>query len=208
VQSAILHYPRDLRQARSLLHEAGWTNREDGTQEKNGEPFSLTMRDADGEQDPLILASQWKEIGVSATYEPRSTALLRDRQDRATFTGVDITANPMAILSVTRRLATVGIPATENRWTGSNRGGYSNQGWDELDRRVNGALRQQERVDIEREMLRIFTADLPLLPLFFRFDLVPVGAGIKGPMPNTGTSHRGFILHTWNVAEWDLPSAG
>ncbi len=110
----------------------------------------------------------------------------------------------MAILSVSRRLATSGIPTAENHWSGSNRGAYSDPTWDELDHRILGALHEQERVDVERELLRVFSADLPLLPLYFRFDLVPVGGGIRGPVANTGTAHRGFILHTWNIADWDV----
>ncbi len=205
VQSAITHYTPDMRRAASLLEDAGWKRGSNGNLDKNGQPFSLTMRDGDGEQDSLIIASNWKALGINGAYEPRGTALMRDRQDRATFTGVDITSNPMAILSVSRRLATVGIPTAENRWSGSNRGGYTNPTWDDLDKRAFASLQEGDRVDIERELARIYTTDLPLLPLYFQFDVVPVGGGIKGPVANTGVSHRGFILHTWNIAEWDAP---
>jgi len=197
-------YPYDQARARALLEEAGWHSDADGMLQKNGHHFNLTIRDADGEQDALAVASNWKAIGVTATYEPRTTALLRDRQDRATFTGVEMTSNPMAILSASRRLASINIPTAENRWSGSNRGGYNNPAWDELDRRAYGSLQERERIDIEREMVRLYTADLPALPLYFRMDTVPVGGGIRGPVPNTGVAHRGFILHTWNIADWDI----
>ena len=208
VQSAATRYQTDIRRATAMLEDAGWQRTNGETIEKNGQRFDLTLRDADGEQDALILAANWKAIGITGTYEPRSTALLRDRQDRATFTGVEITVNPMAILSVSRRLATVGIPTAENKWTGSNRGAYSNPAWDELDRRAYTSLQGQDRVDIERELVRIYTTDLPLLPLFFRLDVVPVGGGITGPVANTGVAHRGFILHTWNIVDWDVSPRG
>jgi peptide/nickel transport system substrate-binding protein len=208
VQSAATRYQTDIRRAASLLEDAGWQRTSGGTIEKNGQRFELTMRDADGEQDALILAANWKTIGITGTYEPRTAALLRDRQDRATFSGVEITVNPMALLSVSRRLATVGIPTAENKWSGSNRGGYSNPAWDELDRRAYTSLQENDRVDIERELVRVYTTDLPLLPLFFRPDVIPVGGGIAGPVANTGVAHRGFILHTWNIADWDLTPKG
>jgi hypothetical protein len=30
-----------------------------------------------------------------------------------------------------------------------------------------------------------------------------MGGGLTGVVANTGTAHRGFILHTWNIHEWD-----
>ena len=48
------------------------------------------------------------------------------------------------------------------------------------------------------------TTDYPLLPLYFRSDLVPVGGKLTGPVANTGVAHRGFILHTWNIHDWDI----
>ena len=204
LQDAITRYPYDPRQASALLAEVGWRPGADGVLEKGGVKFNLTMRDTDGERDSLIVAANWKEIGIIGTREPRTAAALRDREDRATFTGVEISSNPMGAAAVIRRIASYNIPTAENRWTGTNRGGYSNPAWDELDLRMLGALQERQRIDVERDLLRIYMAELPLMPLYFRSDLVPVGGGLTGPVPNTGVAHRGFILHTWNVHEWDL----
>ena len=67
-----------------------------------------------------------------------------------------------------------------------------------------GAMDESARLDIEKDLLRIYSTDLPLLPLYFRLDMVPVGGGLKGPVANTGVAHRGFILHTWNVHEGEI----
>jgi peptide/nickel transport system substrate-binding protein len=205
LQEAITPFPYDPRQASALLSEAGWQRGGDGVLEKGGTKFNMTLRDTDGERDSLIIGANWKEIGVVAAYEHRTAAALRDREDRATFTGADITSNPMGAAAVIRRLATYNTPTAQNRWTGTNRGGYSNPAWDELDIRMLNSLQESQRVDVERELLRTAMTDLPVLPLYFRWDLVPVGNGLKGPVPNTGVAHRGFILHTWNVHEWELP---
>ena len=188
------------------MEEAGWRIGGDGVLEKSGSKFQLTMRDQDqGDRDVLIIAATWKEIGVVGTYEHRTVAMLRDRQDRATFTGVDVAANPMGVAAVTRRFAAYNIPTAENRWTGTNRGGYSNAAWDDLDKRILGALDPATQTRLEQDLLRLYGADLPVLPLYFRSDLVPIGGRLKGPVANVGVAHRGFILHTWNVHEWDLP---
>jgi len=207
LRDAIFRYAPDTRRASALLEEAGWQRGPNGL-EKGGQHFQVAIRDADGEHDALILASSWKAVGINGTYEPRSTALLRDRQDRATFTGIEITSSPLALLSVSRKLAGINIPTADNRWTGSNRGAYSNPIWDDLDKRANTTLHERDRIDIERDLVRIYTTELPLLPLYFRMDAVPVGGGITGPVANTGVAHRGFILHTWNISDWDVPTRG
>jgi peptide/nickel transport system substrate-binding protein len=204
LQDSIVKYPYDVRRARALLEEAGWRPGSDGVMEKNGQKFNIAVRDQDGETEFLIVAASWKEIGVNATYEFRNAEALRDRQDRTTFSGADISSNPMGVAAVIRKTATNNIGTAENRWTGTNRGGYSNPAWDGLERRMLGALRESERLDLERELLRIYTSDLPLLPLYFRNDMVPVGGGLKGPVANTGVAHRGFITHTWNIHEWEI----
>jgi peptide/nickel transport system substrate-binding protein len=204
LQDAITRYPRDVRRAAALLAEAGWRPGSDGVLEKGGQRFEMTARDAEGERDVVILAADWKELGIALRYERRNAAALRDRQDRATFTGVDVTSNPMGLASVTRKTASYNIPTEQNRWTGTNRGGYSNPAWDTLDQRLLVALDDRSRLEIEREMLRLYTTEVPLLPMYFRNDLVPAIGGLTGPVANTGTAHRGFILHTWNIHEWDM----
>jgi peptide/nickel transport system substrate-binding protein len=204
LKDAITSHPFDQRRATALMQEAGWRPGGDGVLEKGGQRFALTMRDADGERDSVIIASNWKQIGVVGSYEPRNAAALRDRQDRATFTGVEVSSNPMGAAAVTRRSASYNIPTEQNRWTGTNRGGYSNPAWDALDQRMLVALDDKARIEIEREMLRLYTSEPWLGPLYFRNDVVPMGGGLTGIVPNTGTSHRGFILHTWNVQDWDI----
>jgi peptide/nickel transport system substrate-binding protein len=190
LQDAITRHQHDIRQANALLAEAGWRMGGDGILEKGNQRFTMAVRDADGERDTVILGSQWKQVGVGATYEPRNAAALRDRQDRATFTGGEVSSNPMGPAAVTRRSATYNIPTAENRWTGTNRGGYSNPAWDALDQRMLAALEDRARIDVEREMLRLYTTELWLLPLYFRNDLVPMGGGLSGVVANPTRERR------------------
>lgn len=204
LQSAITRQPYDPRRATALLEEVGWRKGGDGVLEKGGQRFRLTMRDQEGERDPVIIAAGWKGLGIIGEYELRTAAMLRDRQDRATFTGVDVTSNPMGAASASRRFAGYNTPTAENRWTGTNRGGFASAAWDDLDRRILAALDDRTRLDLERDLLRVFSAELPALPLYFRWDVVPVGGNLTGVQANTGVAHRGFILHTWNAHEWDI----
>src|SRR5437762_5663980 len=134
------------------MEEVGWRPGGDRVLEKGGQKFDMVVRDQEGQTDFLIIAANWKEIGVNATYEFRNAEALRDRQDRTSFSGADISSNPMGVAAVIRKTATNNIGTAENRWTGTNRGGYSNPAWDALEKRMLGALKESDRLDIEREL--------------------------------------------------------
>lgn len=204
LQNAIARYPFDARKATELLAEAGWRPGADGVLQKNGQRFALLARARGVEREGLIVLDSWKKLGLAAEIEAFPDQLLRDREFRATFTGFDITSNPMGPAAASRRFAGYNAPTAENKWTGTNRGGFSNPQWDDLDKRINVALEDSVRVDLERDLVRTFTAELPVLPITYKFDTVPIGGGLTGVQPVTGVAHRGFILHTWNVHEWDI----
>ncbi len=204
VKASIDRFPYDVRRASALLEEVGWQRGPDGVLQKNGKPFALTIRDMEGEKQPLIVADYWKAIGVAGSYEYESPSQLQDREWRATFSGVVMYRNGTDLQSVVQRIATSNIPTPGNRWTGSNRGGYSRPEWDEIGGRAVATLDERTRLDLERRLLEIFTRDLPLLPLFFHFEELPVARTLTGIVPYTGTAPNTATYLTWNVHEWDV----
>ncbi len=131
---------------------------------------------------------------------------MQDRQARATYSGFLFTNNGIDIKSVARRVASDNIPTADNRWTGTNRGGYASERWDELGERILASLEDRTRLDLERQMLQLFTSELPLLPLLYTLDELPIGGGLTGPSPNTGVPMNSTISRSWNVHEWDIAS--
>ncbi len=65
-------------------------------------------------------------------------------------------------------------------------------------------LEEAKRIDVQREMVGIFSQDLPLLPLYYEMEAVAVGWGLTGVMPITGISDQGSPKSTWNIHEWDV----
>jgi peptide/nickel transport system substrate-binding protein len=199
---AVTRYPHDLRRAASLLDEAGWQLDQDGTRQKAGQRFHVSVR---GNEDVVaIVADQWKTLGVTTRYESVPPQLARDREARASFRGFDVNTGPTALLNVVAKFSTDYIPTSENQWTGLNRGSYSNPAWDELGKSIFVTIDESKRLDMERELVRTYTGDLPSLPLYYGLEAVPVGGGLTGVQPILDTPHTGTILHTWNVHEWDL----
>ena len=205
VQDAISRYPYDPRRASALLAELGWRPGADGVLEKDGgQRFAVTIRTRDDLKEALIIADNWKQIGVVGTYENQTPQELRDREARARYTGIDISRGSMPALTIIRSLASEQIPTPENRWAGSNRGGYASPAWDDLGRRYLAELVEARRVQLERDLVRLLTAELPLMPLNYEPELIVMGGGLSGVAPNTGTAHNGQIMQTWNIHEWDI----
>jgi hypothetical protein len=65
-------------------------------------------------------------------------------------------------------------------------------------------VEEGKRLDMERDLVRIFSSDVPALPIYYDLDAVPVGYGLTGVQPLQGIAHTGVIMHTWNAHEWDL----
>ena len=83
----------------------------------------------------------------------------------------------MPPLTIIRSLISDAIPTPENRFAGSNRGGYASPGWDDLARQFMSAFDEPKRIAVEREMVRLLTTELPLMPLMYDPDVVPTGGG-------------------------------
>jgi peptide/nickel transport system substrate-binding protein len=202
VSDALTRYPHEPARATDVFGQAGWQRGGDGSLEKAGQRFTVAVRG--DERVAAIVMDSWRSVGVLAEYEQFPPQLARDRAARASFTGFDINTGPTGILNVGAKFASADIPEPANQWTGLNRGGYANPEWDRLVQTIAVTLEEPRRLEMERQMVRIFTTDLPALPMYYGLELVPVGGGLTGVQPIRGTPHIGTILHTWNVHEWDI----
>lgn len=204
VKEAITAYPYDQRRATAQFNELGWTVGADGVLQKGGSRLQLIISyEQDQEKEATILRQEWKAVGVEADLTVVPNVMLRDAEFRASFTGVQIAQNPMGTLSAVRRFASDQIPTSSNRFAGTNRGSFTNSEWDDVGVRLRVALDDAHRLDLERELLRVFSFQLPALPIHYEIQAVPI-TGVKGIRPITGVPHTGNIMHTTNAYEWEL----
>jgi peptide/nickel transport system substrate-binding protein len=205
VKDAITEYPFDPRRATALLAEVGWTPGPDGVLQKNSARLQLKLSSEDARSKQAAIVQQdLKAIGVDGQIEVLSNVLLRDAEARANaVTGMGVNANPMGGASAVRRFASDQIPTAANRFAGTNRGQFNSPAWDDVGLRLRTALDDNARLQLERELLQVFSAELPALALQYELQPIPV-AGLKGLVPVTGTAHTGNIMHTTNAHEWDI----
>ncbi len=155
VDRTIVKYPYDVRQAEQLLNQAGFTKQTDGAfVGANDEKLGVELRvsaGAENEQEVAILSEGWRRAGFDAAEHVYPVSLLRDGQYRASFPALLL--NPAG--GGLNALTSASVAAPENRWTGANRGGWSDAEYDRLYDAFQATLETDRRADQVAGMMRI-----------------------------------------------------
>jgi peptide/nickel transport system substrate-binding protein len=200
VEDAIPRFPYDPAPAAQLLAEAGWTPGGDGVlvHQPSGERFDLEIWNTESsgaEKETSIVASFWKAAGVNATLNIIPAARIPDREYRSKLPGVGLSGPNFEGFYIDR-LHSKDATSAANRWTGSNRGGYSNPRVDTILDRLAVTIGRDERIALHRDRLREQMGDVAAMPLYWDIDVVLVSERVSGVLENaTG-------LKTWNIHQW------
>ncbi len=200
----------------ALLDAAGWRDGDgDGIREAHGvagaasgTPFSVTLLIGDGNtahtQTAGILVENLAacgiRVGVRAIppeefFADGPDGLVFGRQfELALFSWLNGLDAPCSLYLSGE------IPAPENWWAASNNPGYASADYDAACRSALGALPESEPyIRFHHEAQRIFSYDLPVLPLYFAPKLVAVRPGVSGVVLDSSQ-----YLETWNIEEFDV----
>ncbi len=195
VDRTIVKYPYDVRQAEQLLNQAGFTKQTDGAfVGANDEKLGVELRvsaGAENEQEVAILSEGWRRAGFDAAEHVYPVSLLRDGQYRASFPALLL--NPAG--GGLNALTSASVAAPENRWTGANRGGWSDAEYDRLYDAFQATLETDRRADQVAGMMRIMTDQLPVLPIQYAFTVVAHVAELRGPVAGNDAN--------WNAHLWE-----
>jgi peptide/nickel transport system substrate-binding protein len=198
VEPWIPQFPFDPSRATTLLAQAGWSKGADGQLARPpiGERFDvqLTARGPRDAKEQHIIADNWKAVGASVDLYNIPPALQSDREHVSTLPGAWLATLQIEHLT-TDRFHSRSITSAATRWTGNNRGGYSNLRVDSVLDRLTAAIAQRDRLNLYRELLVEEMGDLPLLMLYWEGDILLVVKGVKNV--------RGGGNSTWNVFDWD-----
>jgi peptide/nickel transport system substrate-binding protein len=196
----VKRYPRDLRRAEQLLNEVGYQKGADGMfAHPTDGPIDLEVWAAQGTQNEAeitIMADTLKRAGIGARPYAIPAAAARDAVVNANAPGVTATSNINGYLLPLDRFTSDRIPTAQNRFTGGNRGGWSNSQFDRLAQEWAVALARPDRLRIGADLLRIISEDVSAYPLYFNFGVVAHDNKLQRIL-------EGGANWSWNVHEWN-----
>lgn len=178
-------YPYSKRQASRLLDEAGWKMGEDGYRYKDGKKLQLQIMTTAGnktrETVQAYLQNQWKAVGVDITIknEPArvffgETTKKRDYGAMAMYAWISSPeSNPKSSFHSSN------IPSEKNGWSGQNNMAWKNAEVDRLIDKLESEFSPKKRVELAHNLLKHYTTDVPVIPLYYRADVAVVPTQLK-----------------------------
>jgi peptide/nickel transport system substrate-binding protein len=200
VERAITRYPFDLRRTEELMGQAGFQKGPDGIYAKPGEGrFNPPVRGiAEGQeaQETTIVADFLKRAGMDASLDlVPAASRAASNEFKATFPA--FTTNYAQVSRDVDKFISANVGHAGNQFVGSNRMGWSNPEYDRLYEAFNASVDRPTRNDYLVQMLKMISEELPVMPLYFNFEVVAHGAALRGPQPASPESTRYTNLHEW-----------
>jgi peptide/nickel transport system substrate-binding protein len=197
---SLTKYPYDTRRTERLMEEAGFPRGTDGFFAVPGGgrfPLQLSISGlAQNEAEATIMADGFRRAGFEPSLQVLSQAQATDRQVRSSYPGLSSTSNTNGFEPPTRFLRASEIPTAENRWRGSNRGGWVHPEFERLAAAYDTTLGESERHQQAIDLLKVVSSEVPAFPLYYNLAVVPHAAELRGP--------RAGVNWNWNIHEWEL----
>ena len=198
-------YPYDPSRARALLKEAGFAPGADGIcRNAHGDRLSFEFSTTSGnrvrELSQQVMQNQWKAVCIEATIhnEPSRTFFSVVTRQR-TYTGLAEYGNSTRIgLVPTPFYGTAGIPTQQNNWNGMNVTAFSDPDMDRAMAAAEVELDPAKQKALWADIQRIYAAQLPELPLYFREDPDVVPTWLKGYAANGKEDYDSYWAEDWH----------
>lgn len=145
---------------------------------------SMVFAGAENEAVNSVLSNMWRRVGFDMTETVLPASMVSDREFRAHHRTM-FTSDSGSLQS----LGTAGIPTAQNRWTGSNRGSWSNPEYDRIVELYETSLDREQRIGHMIELARIYSEDLPSTPIFYRVTATPHHTCLAGPSDDVTDIH-------------------
>jgi peptide/nickel transport system substrate-binding protein len=201
VDRVITKYPHDMNRAAALLAEAGWRRPAGGGLVLNaaGQPLDAELlTTASQETTAVIAVDNWKAAGVNSTLSVIPQARARDGELGSNFGAARVNnrfIEPENFVWITDEW-----PTPENRWSGSNRGSFSDAEVDRLHHLRLSSLDENQRRQATIALIKRMTDLVGPAPFLYSVEVVVARKHVDGPVGRVS----GQIGMTWNVHEWQI----
>jgi peptide/nickel transport system substrate-binding protein len=180
-----VNYRYSQRDAAKLLDEAGWKVGSDSYRFKDGKKLSFSISSTAGNKTRELveqyLKDQWKKIGVDLEIKNEPARVFFGETTRKRkFPGLAMYAwisSPES--SPKSTLHSQKIPNEKNGWSGQNTTGWINKGVDESIEKLDIEFSAEKRLNYIHQVVKSYTEDAPVLPLYYRSDVAVAPKNIK-----------------------------
>jgi peptide/nickel transport system substrate-binding protein len=203
VDRAVPKYPYDLRRTEALLNEAGFAKGPDGAYTSPTEGrFAPELRGlAEGQdaQETTIVLDFLRRAGINSPLNLVPTAVYNQNRDEqiSTFPAIRTTYATLFGDFAMNKFITSEIATVDRNWRGTNRTGWSNAEFDGVYDAFSRALERDERNRLMAEMARLLNDQLPVMPMYFNFEVVAHTASLAGPTVAAPTSTVHGAIYEW-----------
>jgi peptide/nickel transport system substrate-binding protein len=203
---ADLTYPFDQGKGSSLLDTLGWKDTDgDGIREahsvsgvSDGTLLQFTLMTTDSPvraQVSGIIANQLKACGMDVSVTQMPARDLFAQNVDAVLAGRHFElaelSSPMDVETLCGLAITAEISADANGWSGTNQGGYTNPAFDAACATVQNSLPGTSDYTTSRQTaLRIFSNDLPVIPLFYTASFTLAKPNLAGILTGFGQANE------------------
>jgi len=204
--AAVVKYEYNPQRAQALLAEVGWTRGPDGVLlNSQGERFSFEARTTAGrreeEQVQQATIGYWTAVGAELQINNLPDRVLSGEEFRNRWPGAYWGSHNIVIEDWADRFHTSNIPGPENRWSRINVSRWANPQKDAIVDEMNATLDRARWDDLVVQFARVFTEDLPHLPMKYSSEVMTVAKGLQGIGPRIESG--GENARTWNVHLWE-----
>jgi ABC-type transport system substrate-binding protein len=145
-----------------------------------------------------ILAAGWRQVGLDTEEGTFTAAETQDGQVLSSFRSMYSTGAPAGTPAF-GLFTSATIPRPENRWVGSNRGGWSNPEYDRLVAALQSTLEPNERARAIVQAAAVLTEQLGTVSLYFNPSVLAFPAAVQGINLRAADADQ-----TWDLYEWEI----
>ncbi|MBL7671319.1 MAG: peptide ABC transporter substrate-binding protein [Bdellovibrionaceae bacterium] len=172
-------------QAAKLLDEAGWLMEPDGIRAKGGKKLSLSFMTTAGNKTrelvQVYLQEQWKQVGIEVTIKNEPARVFFSESAKKRKYG------GLAMFAWVSSPETSPRPTLHSKSVSNEKNGWSGQNWmnwinPQVDKNIEALeveFNPKKRVEIVAEILKAYTEDVPVLPLYYRSDITVIPKNLK-----------------------------
>lgn len=203
---AAMKYEYNVDKAKQLLSEAGFTMGSDAVLvNAKGERMEFEFRTEAGsredEQAQAIIIDYWKKIGVRAQIKNLAQRVFNSEEFRNRWPGAALGGQNLVVEEWAERFHGAGTPTAENRWASESVSLWQSAQADKIMDELNTIIPEARATDLQVEFVKLFTRDLPYLPLYYRLEWLAIRKGVAGFTPRIESG--GQNMNTWNMHLWD-----